>query len=143
MFFVCGLVPDLKYVRVARRRFDLRCIALILGAGLVLTAQARQDIPLTMAEAEDIAVADEPGRRALLAQAEALEEQAVAAGQLPDPTLRVGLANFPISDGGFSTEGMTQAQLGLRQEFPRSRSRSLNTERLLSLIHISEPTRLQ
>ena len=133
MFFVCGLVPDLKYVRVARRRFDIQCIALILGAGFVLTAQARQDIPLTMTEAEDIAVADEPGRMALLAQAEALEEQAVAAGQLPDPTLRVGLANFPISDGGFSTEGMTQAQLGLRQEFPRSRSRSLNTERLQSM----------
>ena len=53
MFFVCGLVPDLKYVRVARRRFDFWCIALILSAGFVLTAQARQDVPLTLAEAED------------------------------------------------------------------------------------------
>lgn len=133
MFFVCGLVPDLKYVRVARRRFDFQCMVLILGAGFVLTAQARQDIPLTLAEAEDIAVANEPGRMALIARAEALEEQAVAAGQLPDPTLRVGLANFPISGGGFSTEGMTQAQLGFRQEFPRGRSRSLNTDRLQSM----------
>ena len=36
--------------------------------------------------------------------------------------MRIGLANFPIEGGGFSTEGMTQAQLGLRQVFPRARS---------------------
>jgi outer membrane protein TolC len=50
-----------------------------------------------------------------------MQEAAVAAGQLPDPTLRIGLANYPISDGSFSTEGMTQAQLGFRQSFPRAR----------------------
>ncbi len=133
MFFVCGRMPDLKYVRAARRRFVVQFMVLVLGAGFVVTAQARQEVPLTLAEAEDIAVANEPGRMALLARAGALQEQAVASGQLPDPTLRVGLANFPISDGSFSTEGMTQAQLGFRQEFPRGRSRSLNTERLQSM----------
>ena len=83
---------------------------------------AQQRVPLTIAEAEDQAVANEPGRAALLARAESFEEQAVAAGQLPDPTLRVGLANYPIDGGGFSAEGMTQAQLGFRQAFPRARS---------------------
>ena len=86
------------------------------------SALAQQRVPLTIAEAEDLALADEPGRSALLAQAEAMTEQAVAAGALPDPTLRVGLANYPINDGSFSTEGMTQAQLGIRQAFPRGRS---------------------
>lgn len=91
-------------------------------------AAAQQRVPLTLAEAESLASTDEPGQAALLAQAAAAREQAVAAGQLPDPTMRVGLANYPIDGGRFSTEGMTQAQLGIRQAFPRGRA--LGTERL-------------
>ena len=83
---------------------------------------AQQRVPLTIAEAGDLAIAGEPGSAALLAKANAFEEQAVAAAQLPDPVMRIGLANFPINGGGFSTEGMTQAQLGFRQAFPRARS---------------------
>jgi outer membrane protein TolC len=83
---------------------------------------ADQRTPLTLAAAEDLATGAEPGRTALLARAEAMQEQAVAAGQLPDPTLRLGLGNYPIDGGGFSTEGMTQAQLGIRQSFPRARA---------------------
>jgi outer membrane protein TolC len=89
-------------------------------------AQGR--VPLTLAEAEDLARAGEPGGLALLARAEAMQEEAVAASQLPDPVLRVGLANYPIGGGSFSTEGMTQAQLGLRQSFPRARAQ--NSEKM-------------
>jgi outer membrane protein TolC len=83
-------------------------------------------VPLTIFEAADIALRSEPGQGELDARSAALQERAVAAGQLPDPTLRLGIANFPINSGGFSTEGMTQAQLGFRQTFPRSRMRSMN-----------------
>ena len=85
-------------------------------------AVAGSHVPLTIAEAEDLALAGEPGQMALLARAEAMQEEAVAAAQLPDPTMRVGLANYPIGSGGFTTEGMTQAQLGIRQAFPRARA---------------------
>jgi outer membrane protein TolC len=88
----------------------------------VVPAAAQQRLPLSIAEAGDLALAAEPGAAALLDKADALEEQAVAAGQLPDPTMRIGLGNFPINSGGFTTEGMTQAQLGLRQAFPRARA---------------------
>jgi outer membrane protein TolC len=97
------------------------------------TAEAQQPVPLTLAEAENLALSEEPGHAALLARANALEEHAVAAGQLPDPTMRVGLLNYPISSGGFSTEGMTQAQLGFRQDFPSGKSRASSTERFESL----------
>ncbi len=100
---------------------------------LAFTAQAQHNLPLTLAEAEQLALDQEPGHAAMLAQASALEDQAVAAGQLPDPTLRAGLANYPISSGGFSTEGMTQAQLGLRQSFPSGKSRAFSTQRYKSL----------
>jgi len=91
---------------------------------------AQQRVPLTLAEAQDIAIAGEPGREALLARADAYQEQAVAAGQLPDPMLRVGVENFPIDGGGFSAEGMTQAKVGIRQVFPRGRVRELGSEQM-------------
>jgi len=95
--------------------------------------QAQHNIPLTLAEAEDLALDQEPGHAALLARASAFEDRAVAAGQLPDPTMSMGLANYPISSGGFSTEGMTQAQLGYRQDFPSGKSRAFSTRRLESM----------
>jgi len=91
---------------------------------------AQQRAPLTIAEAEDIALAGEPGHEALLARAEAFQEQAVAAGQLPDPELRLGLENYPLDGSGFSAEGMTQAKLGIRQAFPRGRVRELGSEQM-------------
>ena len=98
-----------------------------------ITAQAQQRVPLTLAEAEDLALSDEPGHAALLAHADALGEQATVAGELPDPTMRVGLLNYPINSGGFSTEGMTQAQLAFQQRFPSGKSRTSSTERYESL----------
>lgn len=105
-------------------RLPVNIVFLVFAAVLSWTSdsQASPGAPLTIAEAADLALADEPGYAALRARAEAARERAVAEGQLPDPTMRVGLANFPIGGGGFSTEGMTQAQLGVRQAFPRARA---------------------
>ena len=94
---------------------------------LIAPAQAEQALPLTLEEAEVLALDAKPGYQALIANADALAEQAVASGQLPDPTLRMGLANYPIQSGGFTTEGMTQGQLGIRQAFPPGDTRSLST----------------
>ena len=91
------------------------------------TAQAQHNIPLTLAEAEKLALDQEPGQQALQARAAALKERAVIAGELPDPMLRVGLNNFPIQSGSFSTEGMTHAAIGLRQAFPAGKTRSIST----------------
>jgi outer membrane protein TolC len=90
------------------------------------TAQAQHNIPLTLAEAEKLALAAEPGQQALQARSAALEERAVIAGELPDPMLRIGLNNFPIQSGGFKTEGMTHAAIGLRQSFPAGKTRSMS-----------------
>ena len=99
----------------------------IVATMLVASSVAQAQTLLTLDEAERLALSEEPGREALLAEADALSEQSVVAGQLPDPQLRVGLGNFPIESGGFTTEGMTQAQLGVRQAFPPGKTRSLST----------------
>ena len=110
-----------------------RMTPLLITCLLALPALAQQNTPLTLAEAEDLALQQEPGHAALLQQSRALAEEAVAAGQLPDPLLRIGLGNFPIQSGSFSTEGMTQAQLGYRQNFPSGDSREFSTLKFESL----------
>lgn len=111
-----------------------------VSAGLIVVCfcfapvcYGQQQPVLSLAEAERIALEGEPGQAAYQARADALEEQAVAAGQLPDPRLRVGIANFPIESGGFSTEPMTQAQIGFQQMFPPGQSRAVSTRRFESL----------
>lgn len=135
MFSNCGPWPETRYIRSALTRRNVFHPALTGFVLLLFTvaAGAAQRVPLTLAEAEDLALKNEPGQLAMQARAEALEELSVAAGELPDPTLRVGLANFPVSSGGFTTEAMTQAQLGIRQAFPRRKSRLLSKSRFRSL----------
>lgn len=106
-----------------RRGFSspLRTLSVVAATAAIMLAgpaSARPDTPLTLAEAGDLAQRAEPGRQALEAHAAAFGEQAVAAAELPDPMLRIGLNNFPIESGGFSTEGMTQATISFRQAFP-------------------------
>lgn len=109
-------------------------VVFLLSAALLLGESARaQQSPLSLAEAERLALTEEPGQRALLDRAEALEEQSVAAGQLPDPKLRMGISNFPIESGGFTTEAMTQAQVGIQQAFPPGRTLEARTRHFESL----------
>ena len=104
-------------------------LAILAAITVASPAHAQSDIPLTLAEAEDLALAAEPGQLALQARAAAMDERAIAAGELPDPMLRVGLNNFPLESGGFSTEGMTQVMIGYRQAFPAGKTRSLSSDK--------------
>ena len=131
MFFLFGRDPE--HTNSGRRSTRLalihNAVALLAIIVIVAPAHARPDTPLTLAEAVDLALAAEPGQMALEARAAALDERAVVAGELPDPMLRLGLNNFPLESGGFSTEGMTQATVGFRQTFPAGKTRSLSYEK--------------
>ncbi len=130
MFFQLGRNPEtFRSNRNGVSVFRRTMIAVLTAIVAANPVQAQPDTPLTLAEAEDLALAAEPGQQALQAQAAALDERAVVAGELPDPMLRVGLNNFPLESGGFSTEGMTQVMVGYRQAFPAGKTRSLSFER--------------
>jgi outer membrane protein TolC len=63
---------------------------------------------------------------ALTAAAAAARERAVAAGQLPDPVLKLGVNNLPISGSGqfdFGREAMTSRSIGFAQSFTREDKR--------------------
>ncbi|MDX1697980.1 MAG: TolC family protein [Thiohalobacterales bacterium] len=74
---------------------------------------------LTLAEVERQALADDPAIGAVQARARALEDMAVADGQLPDPQLRTGIYNLPLDNFDLEREPTTQFRLGIMQAFPR------------------------
>jgi len=113
--------------------FTIKAIGLVAGLLLNTIVAAQQVMPLSLQEAEEIAIYDEPGQNSLRYLAAALRDESVAGGQLPDPTMHIGIANFPIQSGGFTTEGMTQAQLGIRQVFPGGDTRELTTRKFHTL----------
>ena len=127
MIFPYGRLPG--FDSPVFRRFAVACFGLVLP----LVAVAQNAAPLTLKDAERLAVHDEPGERAIREQAAAHREHAVVAGSLPSPALRIGLNNYPIESGGFSTEGMTQLNLGLRQAFPAGKTLELGERRLQRL----------
>ncbi|MFZ6768729.1 TolC family protein [Undibacterium sp. Di26W] len=90
------------------------------------------DFPLTLGQAQQLAVARS---RQLSAQDQAVtaaREMAVAAGQLPDPILKVGVDNLPVSGtdrGSLTSDFMTMRRVGVMQEITRADKRQLRTER--------------
>ncbi len=124
MSFIPGRMPRSSLWRTA-----VLLTSLIVGVLVVnpAGAESRGD-PLSLEEAERLALAAEPGHAALEARAEALTHRADSAAALPEPQLRLGLNNYPIESGDFSTEGMTNASVGLRQAFPPGKTRQFERE---------------
>jgi cobalt-zinc-cadmium efflux system outer membrane protein len=104
-------------------RLGLGCIA------LAMAATAWPD-PLTLAEAESIAVVTDPSIQAFEARASAMEELAVAAEQLPDPRLRMGAMGLPVDTFDIDQEPMTQLQIGIQQQFPAGKTRQYRGEQM-------------
>ena len=79
---------------------------------------------------EQLALDSDPGVQSVQANQRALEEMSVAAGQLPDPLVKMGLVSLPTDTFNLGQEAMTQVQFGLVQKFPRGNSRSLMSEQI-------------
>lgn len=121
----CRLYPTPQ--RIARFFLTLAATVLV-GAAL-----AQSPVPLTLAEAQRLALQRSPQLLSQKSMAEASREMAVAAGELPDPQLIAGMENVPISGADRFTmrEPMTMARIGVMQMFPRSEKRRLRNERAL------------
>ena len=88
--------------------------------------------PLTLDEAGRLAVAEQPLLRSRAATIAALDEQAVAAAQLPDPRLASGLRDVPVNSGeAFSLrkDNFTEFTVGVSQDVPRAAKRRLRGAR--------------
>lgn len=83
---------------------------------------------MSLQQAEDYALANSYEIKSLSAESDAKGEQAVADGQLPDPTLSIGAANVPTDNFSITQSNMTQVQLGVSQQFPKGKTLSLMTK---------------
>jgi outer membrane protein TolC len=90
-------------------------------------------IPLSLPEAEQLAINQAPELQRLKANAGALEEQSVADGQLSDPQLIVGAANVPTNSFSFTQDDMTMVNVGLQQSFPRGHSLAMKSKQTRAL----------
>lgn len=108
----------------------------IFRAGLIsvmLPMASWASEPLTLVEAQRIAVGRSQQLVAQDALAAAVRYQALAAGQLPDPVLKVGIDNLPANGPdrfSVTRDFMTMRRIGIAQELPRAAKRQLRTERL-------------
>jgi len=97
-----------------------------------------QKIPLTLAEAEQLAINEAPELEKLRANAGALKEQSIADGQLSDPQLIVGAANVPTNSFSFTQDDMTMVNVGLQQAFPRGHSLAMKSKQTQALATAEE-----
>jgi len=98
--------------------FTLLSRAAALAAALLPLSVAAA--PLTLEAALDLAVQRSELARAARAGLAGASESARAAGQLPDPTLRAGVDNLPVTGadrGHTARDAMTMKRIGLAQEW--------------------------
>jgi outer membrane protein TolC len=100
-------------------------------AGCVLAACAGAADELSLAEAVELAQTNQPLLAGQRAAVRAAQDAAVAARQLPDPKLQLGVINLPVTGTdafNFTAEPMTMGMVGVMQEFPREAKRQLKSE---------------
>lgn len=91
---------------------------------IFITNANANDTTLTLTQAVTLATKEvDPSISHYIAQAESVSADAIANSQLPDPTVRFGLANLATDTFDFSQEPMTQLQFGVRQSFTTSGKR--------------------
>ena len=115
--------------RAFTRRLFVACLATLPAFA---PPGAHADTPLTLAQAQRLAVERSRQLAALGMGVTASREMAVAAGQLPDPVLSVGVENLPVEGmdrWSISRDFMTMRRVGVMQEWTRKEKRELRSER--------------
>lgn len=118
-------------VRFARTR--LLCAVVLACAAAQLAAPAVSAQELTIAEAQRLALLRSHQLVGRDAAIDAARQQAVAAAQLPDPVLKAGVDNLPISGAdrySLGADFMTMRRLGVSQELTAKDKRRLRAQSL-------------
>jgi outer membrane protein TolC len=119
-----GFIPE----RATIRRFIAGLVLSVVAGSIALPAAAWAEAPLTLAEAQRRAVERSRQTSAQDAAVAASQEMALAAGQLPDPVLKLGVENLPIEGPdqfSLTRDFMTMSRIGVTQEITRSGKRRL------------------
>lgn len=113
----------------------------LLGAAVIALPSAALADPLSYAEALERAAANAPSLKARAATTAGARSSAIAADRLPDPTLDLGIRDFPVTGpnaGSFTRDDFTMATIGFSQQFPNLAKRHARAERATAEIGVAE-----
>lgn len=122
------IAPRMAHRSAARSFRVVLLVVSIVTGNSVFAAET----PLTLAEAQRHAVERSRMLAAKDYAAQSSREMSVAAGQLPDPVLKLGIDNLPINGQdrfSLTQDFMTMRRVGVMQELTRSDKRRLRAER--------------
>jgi outer membrane protein TolC len=111
---------------------DMHGLKAWFGTALALVALSAQAQSLSLEDAQRRAVERSRQVAAQNAAITASQEMAVAAGQLPDPVLKMGIDNLPVNGAdswSLSRDFMTMRRIGVMQELTRGEKRELRAQR--------------
>jgi outer membrane protein TolC len=123
-------------------RPDIRRALMATAALLLAAVPARA--ALSLEDAVRLAARESRAVAATQAQVSAARELAVAAGQRPDPVLKVGINNLPIDGRDRFTIGgdfMTMRSIGVTQELTRADKRQARGARAASEVEVADASR--
>ncbi|RXR25543.1 TolC family protein [Sphingobium fluviale] len=113
-----------------------------LGAGLLLLLPAAlRAEPLTFDAALQRAQNEAPSLNGREAGVRAAQSAAIAADRLPDPTLDIGIRDFPVTGpdaGRFNRDDFTMTTIGVSQQFINPAKRRARAERASAEIGLAE-----
>lgn len=110
--------------------FAVRII--VVSIALAVAAMPSLAQPLSLEDALKAGEAQSPRLAAQRHMLSSTEAQIGRAGELPDPKLKLGIENLPVSGPDrfrYDRDFMTMRQIGLAQEFPNSAKRSALNQR--------------
>jgi len=118
--------------------------AAVVFVGFISNGFAQDAAPLTLDAAVRLATSQSKLIEARGAQARSAREMAVAAGQLPDPSLKAGINNLPI-DGpdrfSLARDFMTMRSIGVSQELTSTDKRKARAARFEREAELADASR--
>ena len=109
---------------------------LLLSWLLLVTFAAKAQQPLTLADAIQLATQSQPLLRSLDDAAASTRQAAVAEGQLPDPKLKFGMINLPVTTRDalrFDRDDQTMLNVGYSQEMIPLKKREIASNKLKAM----------
>ncbi len=107
----------------------------MVGLWLLVTLPVCAAPQLSLSEAIDLATQNQPVLQSLDDAASSSREAAIAEGQLPDPKVKFGMINLPVTTGDalrYNRDDQTMVNVGISQEVIPRKKRELASNRLLA-----------
>lgn len=110
-------------------------ICLLFGMVLLYAYSAKSEEALTLAETIQLATQNQPLLQSLDDAAVSSRQAAIAEGQLPDPKVKFGVINLPVTTSDalrYNRDEMTMVNVGISQDVIPLKKRELASNRMLA-----------